>query len=125
MLRHKNYYVIFSKELNATEDDEIAQQKIVEQLSKQPLFVVMVMSYNVNYRLKYKMKQILILDDRDIRHLHFKRSYRKALLTHVYTAKQCIEALNEFTFDAVYLDHDLRSEMEESGPIQDMRLLNG
>ncbi len=29
------------KELNATEDDEIAQQKIVEQLSKQPLFVVM------------------------------------------------------------------------------------
>ncbi len=75
------------------------------------------MSYNVNYRLKYKMKQILILDDRDIRHLHFKKKFiGKALLTHVYTAKQCIEALNEFTFDAVYLDHDLRSEMEESGP---------
>jgi len=52
--------------------------------------------------------KILILDDREVRHEFFKSEFKyKATLIHVYTAKDCISALENFNFDAVYLDHDL------------------
>jgi len=50
---------------------------------------------------------ILILDDDPIRHEMFKNVIKDHNLTHVYTSKECIEYLDNHTWDMVCLDHDL------------------
>lgn len=61
--------------------------------------------------------KILILDDREIRHEYFRNKWGKFELTHVYTAKECIEKLENNNYDLITLDHDLGDEeMVESGP---------
>ena len=52
--------------------------------------------------------KILILDDMPARHEHFKEALVGDDLTHVYSADECISALRHFTYNWVYLDHDLR-----------------
>lgn len=60
--------------------------------------------------------KILILDDQEQRHKHFKKELCFHTLCHVYTSKECIKKLSEETFDCVFLDHDLGGqEMVESG----------
>lgn len=60
--------------------------------------------------------KILILDDDEMRHKHFKKELCFHDLTHVYTSKECIQKLSEETFDCVFLDHDLGGQqMVESG----------
>ena len=53
--------------------------------------------------------KILILDDMQERHEAFSKKYKSPAykLTHVISAKKCIEALEDEEFDMVCLDHDL------------------
>lgn len=51
---------------------------------------------------------ILILDDREVRHDYFAEQFKnEASLHHVYNVEDCITALESIDFDEVYLDHDL------------------
>src|SRR5689334_19670090 len=51
--------------------------------------------------------KILFLDDMEERHRLFKIRNIGRDVTHVYNAKEAIEALNSTKFDVVSLDHDL------------------
>ena len=61
--------------------------------------------------------RLLILDDDQIRHNHFKKLYSEENITHVYTAEETINTLkSEEPFDYIFLDHDLGGQqMVESG----------
>jgi len=52
---------------------------------------------------------ILILDDMEERHDAFREKFKniECNIIHVTTAKECIEALKNNTFDLICLDHDL------------------
>lgn len=51
---------------------------------------------------------ILVLDDDKKRLERFRRKYPNAVL--VETAEKCIQALQSWPFDVIYLDHDLGGE---------------
>lgn len=51
------------------------------------------------------MLQVLFLDDDTYRHRVFKQNNPGC--KHVYTAQQCIKALDSQDWDVVFLDHDL------------------
>lgn len=61
--------------------------------------------------------KILILDDNVFRHKQFRQNHSlNNILTHTYTVKECIDALQKDIYDCVCLDHDLGGEeMVKSG----------
>ena len=59
---------------------------------------------------------VLVLDDDSSRQRAFMRGLLNYNVTIVTTAKEAIEALKRREWDAVFLDHDLKGVVEESGP---------
>jgi PleD family two-component response regulator len=53
-------------------------------------------------------KRILILDDMEERHAHFKRELAGQVVFHAYTAQEFFDTVEQHApFDEIYLDHDL------------------
>jgi len=59
---------------------------------------------------------VLVLDDEAYRHRAFVRGLLNHNVTIVTTASEAIAALKRRQWDAVFLDHDLRGVVENSGP---------
>ena len=60
----------------------------------------------------------LVLDDDAMRHRLFGRNFTAHEMTYVFTAEAAIEALQQNTYDAIFLDHDLgdRVYVDSHGP---------
>lgn len=70
---------------------------------------------NKNIEIKGNMR-ILILDDDQIRHDHFKQKYTDHDITHTYTVEETVNAIMLDKFSYIFLDHDLGGlQMVESG----------
>jgi hypothetical protein len=66
--------------------------------------------------------KILFLDDEEYRHVLFDRNSIGHQVKHVYNAEDCVNELLINEFDAVFLDHDLSLESQNTLPDEDEAL---